>query len=282
MSAENDLPVKEEAIECNSSADLLQSVCGAGSKSYSSASDVVSVNLVDFQRQQMLHDLQVTVDRYNDAFRYLSILIDDLAILRQENLVLKEENVELSLLFEEHLKKLQAATPSDCGLFDPRSMMLPIGAEEGVISAKDKGEASGIAPKRISIRSREYVVADHVPGSGSGVIGDLSAISDVIPLNPQPLPLGSVQVGEADGVGISVEVFNQGMAKTELCNKWEEMGWCPYGDQCQFAHGVDELRPVIRHPRYKTQLCRMVSGPGGCPYGHRCHFRHAQNTPDSQ
>lgn len=91
------------------------------------------------------------------------------------------------------------------------------------------------------------------------------------------------QVGEADGMGISVEVFNQGMAKTELCNKWEEMGWCPYGDQCQFAHGVDELRPVIRHPRYKTQLCRMISGPGGCPYGHRCHFRHAHlHTQNNQ
>jgi butyrate response factor len=74
--------------------------------------------------------------------------------------------------------------------------------------------------------------------------------------------------------GVELEVYNQGMLKTELCNKWEETGACPYGDQCQFAHGVAELRPVIRHPRYKTQVCRMVLAGEVCPYGHRCHFRH--------
>ncbi|KAF0918530.1 hypothetical protein E2562_024790 [Oryza meyeriana var. granulata] len=78
----------------------------------------------------------------------------------------------------------------------------------------------------------------------------------------------------ADG-GAEVEVYNQGMFKTELCNKWEETGACPYGDQCQFAHGVAELRPVIRHPRYKTAVCRMVLAGDVCPYGHRCHFRHS-------
>jgi butyrate response factor len=74
--------------------------------------------------------------------------------------------------------------------------------------------------------------------------------------------------------GVELEVYNQGMFKTELCNKWEETGACPYGNQCQFAHGVAELRPVIRHPRYKTQVCRMVLAGEPCPYGHRCHFRH--------
>lgn len=71
--------------------------------------------------------------------------------------------------------------------------------------------------------------------------------------------------------------YNQGMVKTELCNKWQESGACPYGDNCQFAHGVRELRPVMRHPRYKTQICRMVLTGGTCPYGHRCHFRHSLN-----
>ncbi|PON77494.1 Zinc finger, CCCH-type [Parasponia andersonii] len=75
--------------------------------------------------------------------------------------------------------------------------------------------------------------------------------------------------------GVELEVFNQGMFKTELCNKWEETGACPYGDHCQFAHGMAELRPVIRHPRYKTEICRMVLAGDRCPYGHRCHFRHS-------
>ncbi|XP_015692918.1 zinc finger CCCH domain-containing protein 39-like isoform X1 [Oryza brachyantha] len=80
--------------------------------------------------------------------------------------------------------------------------------------------------------------------------------------------------------GLEFEVYNQGMFKTELCNKWEETGACPYGDQCQFAHGVAELRPVIRHPRYKTEVCRMVLSGGVCPYGHRCHFRHSITPAD--
>jgi butyrate response factor 1 len=79
---------------------------------------------------------------------------------------------------------------------------------------------------------------------------------------------------------MKLEVYNQGMFKTELCNKWEETGACPYGDQCQFAHGVAELRPVIRHPRYKTQVCRMVLAGEVCPYGHRCHFRHSLTSAE--
>lgn len=71
-----------------------------------------------------------------------------------------------------------------------------------------------------------------------------------------------------------MDVYDQGMSKTELCNKWQETGACPYGDNCQFAHGIKELRPVMRHPRYKTEVCRMMLAGDGCPYGHRCHFRH--------
>nr|CAD1834206.1 unnamed protein product [Ananas comosus var. bracteatus] len=86
--------------------------------------------------------------------------------------------------------------------------------------------------------------------------------------------------GEGPGKeGMELEVYNQGMFKTELCNKWEESGECPYGEHCQFAHGIGELRPVIRHPRYKTEVCRMVLAGDACPYGHRCHFRHALSPP---
>ncbi|PON73757.1 Zinc finger, CCCH-type [Parasponia andersonii] len=84
---------------------------------------------------------------------------------------------------------------------------------------------------------------------------------------------GTYHHGHEDPV--ELEVYKQGTFKTELCNKWQETGECPYGDHCQFAHGIDELRPVIRHPRYKTQVCRMVLNGVVCPYGHRCHFLHA-------
>ena len=86
---------------------------------------------------------------------------------------------------------------------------------------------------------------------------------------------GKREEEEQAAADLEMEVYNQGMFKTELCNKWQDTGTCPYGDHCQFAHGITELRPVIRHPRYKTEICRMVLSGDRCPYGHRCHFRHS-------
>ncbi|XP_041920376.1 mRNA decay activator protein ZFP36L1 [Alosa pseudoharengus] len=62
--------------------------------------------------------------------------------------------------------------------------------------------------------------------------------------------------------------------KTELCRTYEENGTCKYGAKCQFAHGMDELRGLNRHPKYKTEPCRTFHTIGFCPYGARCHFIH--------
>ncbi|XP_068441847.1 mRNA decay activator protein ZFP36L1 isoform X2 [Clinocottus analis] len=62
--------------------------------------------------------------------------------------------------------------------------------------------------------------------------------------------------------------------KTELCRSFTESGLCKYGGKCQFAHGMDELRDLNRHPRYKTEPCRTFHTIGFCPYGIRCHFVH--------
>lgn len=62
--------------------------------------------------------------------------------------------------------------------------------------------------------------------------------------------------------------------KTELCRPFEEAGSCKYGEKCQFAHGIGELRNLQRHPKYKTELCRTFHSVGFCPYGPRCHFVH--------
>ncbi|KAG7222064.1 hypothetical protein INR49_016763, partial [Caranx melampygus] len=62
--------------------------------------------------------------------------------------------------------------------------------------------------------------------------------------------------------------------KTELCRTYEESGTCKYGAKCQFAHGLDELRGLSRHPKYKTEPCRTFHTIGFCPYGARCHFIH--------
>ncbi|XP_040920489.1 mRNA decay activator protein ZFP36L1b [Toxotes jaculatrix] len=74
-------------------------------------------------------------------------------------------------------------------------------------------------------------------------------------------------------VGASSQV-NSSRYKTELCRPFEENGTCKYGDKCQFAHGMHELRSLSRHPKYKTELCRTFHTIGFCPYGPRCHFIH--------
>ncbi|XP_054713307.1 mRNA decay activator protein ZFP36L2-A-like isoform X2 [Uloborus diversus] len=73
---------------------------------------------------------------------------------------------------------------------------------------------------------------------------------------------------------------NSSRYKTELCRPFEENGTCKYGDKCQFAHGIAELRTLTRHPKYKTELCRTFHSTGFCPYGPRCHFIH--NSDDSK
>lgn len=67
---------------------------------------------------------------------------------------------------------------------------------------------------------------------------------------------------------------NTSRYKTELCRPFQEHGTCKYGEKCQFAHGMAELRTVARHPKYKTDLCRTYHSVGFCPYGPRCHFVH--------
>ena len=75
---------------------------------------------------------------------------------------------------------------------------------------------------------------------------------------------------------------NTSRYKTEMCRPFQENGSCKYGDKCQFAHGLSELRTVTRHPKYKTDLCRTYHASGFCPYGPRCHFVHNLDEAYSQ
>lgn len=75
---------------------------------------------------------------------------------------------------------------------------------------------------------------------------------------------------------------SSGRYKTELCRPFDETGECKYGEKCQFAHGVQELRQLPRHPKYKTELCRTFHTTGFCPYGPRCHFIHKEEQSGSR
>ncbi|KAK6132060.1 hypothetical protein DH2020_034196 [Rehmannia glutinosa] len=210
-----------------------------------------------FQQQRLHQDL---VDRHHRVISHLREVANQAQALRQENVNLKMTNLDLN----NRLNLLLNATPFhgvDLGL---------------VLDGYQDGDRSGGVervrlPKSISVRSSGYLKAVRAGGS-SGKGGDCVGAS-----NRNKIDNGTQKVyvkGSKKEEPLELEVYNQGMFKTELCNKWQQTGTCPYGDNCQFAHGIDELRPVLRHPRYKTEVCRMVLNGDPCPYGHRCHFRH--------
>eukprot|EP01012_Entosiphon_sulcatum_P015967 TRINITY_DN2093_c0_g1_i1.p1 TRINITY_DN2093_c0_g1~~TRINITY_DN2093_c0_g1_i1.p1 ORF type:complete len:403 (+),score=29.16 TRINITY_DN2093_c0_g1_i1:172-1380(+) len=92
--------------------------------------------------------------------------------------------------------------------------------------------------------------------------------------------------------------------KTKLCRNWLQSGACPYFQECQFAHGEQELQspgiPIAAalaaasgpaaalgavaaaailsnpalNPRFKTKLCTNWQQTGNCPYRHTCLFAH--------
>ena len=80
---------------------------------------------------------------------------------------------------------------------------------------------------------------------------------------------------EKDDGEVEMEVYGQGTLKMELFDKWEH-GVCPYDGRCRFAHGMEELCLVIRHPRCRPSRasCSLLP-PTASPYGHRCHFHHS-------
>ncbi|KAI5160579.1 hypothetical protein NEAUS03_1227 [Nematocida ausubeli] len=69
--------------------------------------------------------------------------------------------------------------------------------------------------------------------------------------------------------------------KTEICKSFENSNFCTYGDKCQFAHSLNELRDIERHPRYKTELCKTYTTTGECTYGKRCCFIHTGPSEDA-
>nr|XP_046246151.1 mRNA decay activator protein ZFP36L1 [Scatophagus argus] len=118
-----------------------------------------------------------------------------------------------------------------------------------------------------------------------GNIGSLGAredkISNVSPpllLSPPGLCISNTSVSSTTSPSVSRPLAPSPHIstryKTELCRTYEESGTCKYGTKCQFAHGLDELRGLSRHPKYKTEPCRTFHTIGFCPYGARCHFIH--------
>ncbi|KAK9276009.1 hypothetical protein L1049_005540 [Liquidambar formosana] len=249
-------------------------------------------------RSRFIVEHQDLVNRHNLCINHLREAAKEAEALRRENTTLRianrDLNKRLSLLVQASLQK--HFLPSDY-------TNLPLVNGFRDLRIGDKGNATGGAwdqgydetpaasviesdlvervdvekislPKSISVRSNGYLKGTSQGGMNNGGqtrSGNRLRTASQLNGTQKVYVRGSGKKEEA----LELEVYNQGMSKTELCNKWQETGTCPYGDHCQFAHGIEELRPVIRHPRYKTEVCRMVLAGDPCPYGHRCHFRHA-------
>uniref|UniRef100_M4B1E3 C3H1-type domain-containing protein n=1 Tax=Hyaloperonospora arabidopsidis (strain Emoy2) TaxID=559515 RepID=M4B1E3_HYAAE len=82
--------------------------------------------------------------------------------------------------------------------------------------------------------------------------------------------------GDIVDCGRLPQTARNNLYKTELCKHYTDNGSCRYGPKCQFAHGEDELRGVLRHPKYKTTRCKAFLSTGKCLYGSRCRFIHTR------
>ncbi|XP_072994348.1 zinc finger CCCH domain-containing protein 9-like isoform X2 [Typha latifolia] len=239
---------------------------------------------------------QEIADRYELCLSHLHEAAEEAEALRHENVKLRIANGELTkrlafLSVNQNSRIPSSAISAAANSLAEEFRRLGIGeptAEMSPTSVLEEEKRVSL-PKSISIRSSGYLKLNPtgVPGTTSNRSGRLRVSSPAV-VGSQKVYVGGKKEerGEAKAVdgdeegALEFEVYNQGMFKTELCNKWEETGECPYGDHCQFAHGIAELRPVIRHPRYKTEVCRMVLAGDTCPYGHRCHFRHTLAPSD--
>lgn len=115
------------------------------------------------------------------------------------------------------------------------------------------------------------------PTSAATAVSLVSSILNLQQQQQQHRRLERTQSAPAPTAAIQATQVNTSRYKTELCRPYEEFGVCKYGDKCQFAHGMAELRSLTRHPKYKTELCRTYHTVGFCPYGPRCHFVHNQD-----
>ncbi|KAG6609701.1 zinc finger domain containing protein [Phytophthora cinnamomi] len=86
--------------------------------------------------------------------------------------------------------------------------------------------------------------------------------------------------GDIVDCGRLPQTARNNLYKTELCKHYTENGSCRYGSKCQFAHGEEELRGVLRHPKYKTTRCKAFMSTGKCMYGSRCRFIHTRHPGD--
>ena len=63
--------------------------------------------------------------------------------------------------------------------------------------------------------------------------------------------------------------------KTELCKFYTLTGYCKFGENCAYAHGIENLRSKVTNSIFfRSKKCVSFFEKGFCPYGNRCQFQH--------
>lgn len=88
---------------------------------------------------------------------------------------------------------------------------------------------------------------------------------------------GNSNSGGGSGHNSAREDTNRGLYKTELCESYTTKGTCRYGNKCQFAHGLSELKFRQFGNNFRTKPCINWTKLGYCPYGKRCCFKHGSD-----
>ncbi|SCV05324.1 LANO_0H04984g1_1 [Lachancea nothofagi CBS 11611] len=101
---------------------------------------------------------------------------------------------------------------------------------------------------------------------------------------PEPTPSASAPVN-SNTTSTNTSQQNEGhekcnkvLYKTELCESFSTKGLCKYGPNCQFAHGLQELKFKERNNKFRTKPCANWMRTGSCPYGQRCCFKHGNDS----
>lgn len=71
--------------------------------------------------------------------------------------------------------------------------------------------------------------------------------------------------------GLEVSPSGPTSYKRALCRYYEQGTTCPNGDNCTYAHGIQDLAQG-----YKRQLCKFFQDNGSCSKGSSCTFAHGQ------
>ncbi|XP_050269684.1 zinc finger CCCH domain-containing protein 14-like isoform X6 [Quercus robur] len=228
----------------------------------SSIDDAVSSTQNRLNQARLILQYQELNDHYDLCRARLIDLLSEAESLRHENAELRLANAELLKLLSSqasfHNLLLSSSYPNRSFLQDLRRLSTE--DEEHSENRTNLFDNRFSLPKSISVRSTGFTKANLPPPPPPPVANTgptLSRSSTRSRAPPSQLGSASQQQqqrvymagkGEEDKEAVELEVYNQGMMKTELCNKWQETG-----THC---------------------LIRCFLAGDTCPYGHRCHFRH--------